>query len=266
MRQAEDSPACAGVTRVTVGQFVIFLRASLELGRTCLDWDQNDALTDAAGERQGMKKLAAAISVGAVALGTSVALCPPAAASPACPYDMSTAAGQKALVDATVAASSQVRSDEQALAKGDAALAAKDTQIERDSSNMVLACQGIAAPPQAQPQSVQQPVQQPDQGPFPLGDPQQASNNGACQNLNNFYSSLAPVHVGDSSFSALTIIPGVGLGEGIAQLGCAAGDIPNTLINPSNDNQSDMFSGACNGLVAISKYPVGEPCGNTPAG
>jgi hypothetical protein len=49
-----------------------------------------------------MKKLMTAISVGVTALGTSVALCPPAAAGPACPYDMNTEAGQSAMGQQTL--------------------------------------------------------------------------------------------------------------------------------------------------------------------
>ncbi|WP_155943024.1 hypothetical protein [Mycobacterium sp. 141] len=89
------------------------------------------------------KKLAAAISVAAAALGTSVALCSPAAADTDCPYDMSTPAGQQALVDATVAASNQVSSDEASYGPtGNQALADQDRQIQTDNSRLILACSG----------------------------------------------------------------------------------------------------------------------------
>jgi hypothetical protein len=231
------------------------------------------------------KKLAAAISVAAAAVGTSVALCPSAVADTDCPYDMSTAAGQQALTDATVAASNQVRSDEASMGpSGDQAVADKDLQIQADNTRVILACSGKASPESSQAlantdQAVangeaarkQQDADMaalnaPPPPAIDLGDPHQASNNGGCQKQHDFYSSLLPVKVGDSSFSALQLIPGVSQGEAITELACGVGDIPNTLMNPSTDNQSDLFSGACNGFVDMSKYPVGEPCGNTPAG
>jgi hypothetical protein len=102
---------------------------------------------DCLGGATMKKKLAAAISVAAAALGTSVALCPSAAADAECPYDMSTPAGQQALVDATVAASNQVRSDEASYGPaGDQALADQDRQIQADNSREILACSGKSSP------------------------------------------------------------------------------------------------------------------------
>src|SRR5271165_3243915 len=98
-----------------------------------------------------LKRLAAAISVAAAALGTIVALCPPAVADTACPYDMSTAAGQKALTDATVAASNQVRSDEASYGPtGNQDLADKDQKIQADNTALILACSGKASPASSQ--------------------------------------------------------------------------------------------------------------------
>jgi hypothetical protein len=73
----------------------------------------------------------------------------PAPANSACPYDMNTQAGRDAFQQAVVASSRQVGQDQQAYGpNGNAGLATNDINNERSTSNMILACQGINAPPQ----------------------------------------------------------------------------------------------------------------------
>jgi hypothetical protein len=159
-----------------------------------------------------MKKLAVTISGVAVALvATGVAYCPYAAAAPACPYDMNTEAGRDAFQQAIVGASQQVGQDQQAYGvNGNAALAANDAQIQRDSSNMVLACQGMDSP--ALPPLPPSPVQSLPPGVDPglaainaTGDPTvgQAPN---CADYVNKYDGM-PAGV-DNAMSAASLVPG----------------------------------------------------------
>ena len=74
---------------------------------------------------------------------------PAPAANPACPYDMNTQSGRDAFQQAIVASSQKVGSDERAYGpSGNPGLATNDVNNERSTSNMILACQGINAPPQ----------------------------------------------------------------------------------------------------------------------
>jgi hypothetical protein len=64
---------------------------------------------------------------------------------------MSTPEGQQALVDATVAASNQVRSDQGSYGPtGDQALADNDLQTQADNSRLILACSGKSSPESSQ--------------------------------------------------------------------------------------------------------------------
>jgi hypothetical protein len=117
---------------------------------------------------------------------------------------MSTAAGQQAVTDATVAASNRVRSDAAAYGPmGNQALADKDRQIEADNSRMVLACSGKASPASSRALANSDQMVANDQAaakqqaadeaamnaPRPAVDfdPSQANNNGQCAGLANMY-------------------------------------------------------------------------------
>jgi hypothetical protein len=208
-----------------------------------------------------MKKLAITMSFGVFALSASVAYCPSAAAGPACPYDMSTAAGRAAFQQAIVSSSQQVGSNQRAYGpNGNPALATNDINNERSTSNMILACQGINSPPLP-------PVAQ------PLPPQPQVNTNtapptvdGQCQRLSDAWNSLDPLTTAEDRISKLKHIPGIGEVSAAQLIGCSIGDLPTTLMNPSRENQSDVFSGFCNGADALVPFPTGDPCGNTPAG
>ncbi len=237
------------------------------------------------------KELAAAISVAAAALGTSVVLCPSAVADTACPYDMSTAAGQQALTDATVAASNQVRSDEASYGPaGNQALADKDLQIQADNSRVILACSGKSSPASSQAlanadqmvandQAVakqqadeQAAMNAPPPPAFDFGDPHQANNNGACRNLNNMYTTGigGVLTAGGDLVGAVTDKPGPSTPEGMTLLGCGASDLINDAVNPTPDNMGDTGFAACQAAVdfappavgALASLPGVHPCGN----
>lgn len=97
------------------------------------------------------KHFVASVGAAVSVLGFSIAVSPSAAAD-TCPYDMSTAAGQQALADATVAASQQA-SDLQSqinAAGGDQTLANQQSQIQAENSRVVLACTGNLNPDASQ--------------------------------------------------------------------------------------------------------------------
>jgi hypothetical protein len=238
-----------------------------------------------------MKKLIATVSGVAGALAaTCFAFSPPAVAD-TCPYDMSTPAGHQAVVDAMVAASNQVRSDEASMGPlGNQALADKDQKIEADNSRMMLACSGkeSAASDQAlngsdqavardqaaaKQQAADQAAMNAPRPAVDFGDPKQANNNGACANLANMYAGPDDGSPAQQTLNgAANAFPGVGQGEGLTQIGCAVGDIPNDVMNPSGANMGDTAGGVCNAITGLTTIPftkipiLGDPCGNTPAG
>jgi hypothetical protein len=206
-------------------------------------------------------KLAATISISAAVVATAgVICCPKAVAGPACPYDMSTPAGKAAFQQAIVASSQQVGEHQQSYGpNGNGALAIGDINNERNMSNIILACQGINSPPLAPVTLPQQP-----QPPAVVDTPPTAD--GQCQKLSDAWSSFDPLTKAEDRMSEMRHIPGIGEVSAAQLIGCGISDIPATLLNPSRENQGDLFSGFCNGIVSLAPFPTGDPCGNTPAG
>jgi hypothetical protein len=269
------------VTRITLCRFAILLRASLAVGINVRSCDQNDALMDAAGERQGMKKLAAAISVGVAALAaTWVAYCPSAVADTACPYDMSSAAGQKALVDATVAASNQVSRDAASIVgtTGNQALADRDRQIQADNTAVILACSGKASPASSQA------IANADQ--MVANDEAAARQQAAERAAMNAPPPSGPVgidcaamndSIGMNDFGP----PGIYLNAvadrasggllGKIQAAplavCGAANLGLGAVAPNDFNRSQADTGFCDAANSVvNPIPDANPCGNTPAG
>jgi hypothetical protein len=227
-----------------------------------------------------MKKLAAAISVAAAALGTSVALCPSAAADTACPYDMSSAAGQKALTDATVAASNQVSRDAASLVgtTGNQALADKDYQIQADNTAVILACSGKASPASSQAIANADQMVANDQAAARQQAAERAAMNAPppsgpvgidCAAMND--------SIGMNDFGpAGTYLNAVADRASGGLLGkiqaaplavCGAANLGLGAVAPNDFNRSQAGTGFCDAANSVvNPLPDANPCGNTPAG
>jgi hypothetical protein len=224
-----------------------------------------------------MKKLVATVSGVAGALAaTCLAFSPPAAAGPACPYDMSTQAGKAAFQQAIVASSQQVGQDQQAYGvNGNAALATNDTNIERNSSNIILACQGIASPP-LPPLPVPPP-------PLPAGtDPDLAAIRALpspksvdiggplgidCTGINNSYTSLGPVTDGVDVIGVMRKMPGLGDIDAATLATCGILNLGIGAVDPNSYNQDQAGIGLCKGAESLAPFDTAHNfiCG-TPAG
>ena len=225
------------------------------------------------------KKLAAAISVAAAALGTSVALCPSAAADTACPYDMSTAAGQKALTDATVAASNQVRSDEASYGPtGNQALADKDLQIQAANSSVILACSGKASPASSQAIANADQMVANDQAAARQQDAERAAMNAPpppafdfgsgpvgidCAAMNDSIGSAGPLNaIANRASGGL-----LGKIQAAPLAVCGAANLGLGAVAPNDFNRSQAGTGFCDAANSVvNPLPDANPCGNTPAG
>jgi hypothetical protein len=225
------------------------------------------------------KKLVTAISVAAAALGTSVALCPSAVADAACPYDMSTAAGQQALTDATVAASNQVRSDEASYGPtGNQALADKDLQIQADNSRLILACSGKASPESSQALANADQIVANDQAAAKQQADEEAAMNAPppppfdfgsgpvgmdCAGMNDSIGSAGPLNtIADVASGGL-----LGRIQAAPLAVCGATNAALGAVGPNDFNQSQTVTGFCDAAnSAFNPLSEVDPCGNTPAG
>lgn len=208
-----------------------------------------------------MKKLVALVGTGAATVAfTCGGIVPSAAAEPACPYDMSTQAGKDAFQQAIVASSQRVGEHQQQYGPdGDLELATQDINDQRNTSNIILACQGVESTPLA-------PVELPHEPQAPAVVDAAPSVDGSCQQLSDAWSNLDYVLPAADRFAELKKVPGLGLVSAAQLIGCGISDIPTAIMNPSRDNQSDVFSGFCNGFHNMIPFPIGDPCGNTRAG
>ncbi|WP_142282883.1 hypothetical protein [Mycobacterium aquaticum] len=208
-----------------------------------------------------MKILVALVGTSAAAAAFAcIGFVPSAAAEPACPYDMSTQAGKDALQQAIVASSQRVGEHQQQYGpNGDLELATQDINDQRNMSNVILACQGVQSTPLA-------PVELPQQPQLPPAVDTAPSVDGSCQQLSDAWSNLDYIVPAADRFAELKKVPGLGLVSAAQLIGCGISDIPTAIMNPSRENQSDVFSGFCNGVNNMIPFPIGDPCGNTRAG
>jgi hypothetical protein len=102
--------------------------------------------------------------------------------------------------------------------------------------------------------------------PPPPPSPPQAIATARCQQLNDAWSHIDPLKPAADRLAELRHVPGIGEVAAMELIGCSISDLPVDLLNPSRGNQSDTFSGLCNGVDALIPFPTGDPCGNTPAG
>ena len=209
-----------------------------------------------------MKRLSATI-VGVAALVVAcVAYSPLAVANPACPFDMNTQAGRDAFMQAIVASSQQVGSHQQEYrATGNPDVMANDNQIARDSSEMTLACQGIAAPP-LPPLPQEQPM---PPVPAPVEGPPGMDCEGMYHSINSPGEIAGAIADGSARMPGVKI-PGLSQIQAAPQAVCAAVNAGVGAVAPNPYNQEQAAVGACNAVNAfINPLPV-DMCGNTPAG
>jgi hypothetical protein len=216
-----------------------------------------------------VKKLVATISGVAAALAaTCLAYSPPAAGGPACPYDMSTRAGQSAM-------------GQQVLDYTQRASATHDVGDLNALNNLTYACiDGYSQQPN--PQQQQYPQMQliaplPDFNPGPLQpvptpplivDSYTPPSSGVdCTKLRAAYDSLGPVASTADAVAKLNHIkiPGVSQVTGTSLALCALDAIPNAIGNPSPANQQRVFDGGCGAVDEVTGGII-NPCGDTTAG
>lgn len=204
------------------------------------------------------------LSVGVLVCGAIAANgvnSPTATAWPACAFDLTTRSGQEAYGSALLDATNRVNA----------------THSLEDLNALNSLTYSCIKPGQALPQLPPEPL--PTYNPGPPSDvlaqpepvpaapaPQPPSANGQCQQLNDAWSHLDGVLPFADRFAELRKVPGLSAVSAMQLVGCGISDIPVALMNPSRENQSDMFSGFCNGATAMIPLPIGDPCGNTPAG
>jgi hypothetical protein len=222
-----------------------------------------------------MKKLAAAISVGAAALAaTCLAYSPSAHADTPCPYDMSTAAGQQALTDATVAASNQVRSDQASYGPdGNQALADKDYQIEADNSAVILACSGKSSPESSQALANGNQMVANDQAIAKQEEAERAAMNAPtppggpagmdCASMDESINSAGPLNEIANRMSGGLL----GRVQAAPLAVCGATNAAIGVVAPNDFNQTQAVTGLCDAAnQAFNPLSGANPCGNTPAG